>query len=166
MQPMLKLTAVLALAGACAAPAGAASYNLFTFLDGAQSGTLSPATGAGTLTYDDVSNLLTWNIGFTVDSLLAAETVSHFHGPAAAGVNAGVQIGLPTGSPKIGNATLSEAQEADLLGELWYINVHTGLHPGGEIRGQILLVPEPATYALMLAGLGLVGWVAARRRGA
>ncbi|MGH8667569.1 MAG: PEP-CTERM sorting domain-containing protein [Burkholderiales bacterium] len=25
-------------------------------------------------------------------------------------------------------------------------------------------IPEPETYALMFAGLGLVGWVASRRR--
>ncbi len=33
------------------------------------------------------------------------------------------------------------------------------------IDGYIAPVPEPQTYALMLAGLGLVGWVARRRRG-
>ncbi len=29
---------------------------------------------------------------------------------------------------------------------------------------MVAAVPEPETYALMLAGLGLVGWVASRRR--
>lgn len=31
--------------------------------------------------------------------------------------------------------------------------------------GPSTLVPEPDTYAMLLAGLGLVGWVVARRRG-
>ena len=54
-----------------------------------------------------------------------------------------------------------------LQSQLAYVNIHTALNPTGEIRGQLVQVaaiPEPETYALMLTGLGLVGWVAARRR--
>jgi len=54
-----------------------------------------------------------------------------------------------------------------LQSHLAYVNIHTELNPSGEIRGQLLQVqaiPEPETYALMLAGLGLVGWAASRRR--
>lgn len=54
-----------------------------------------------------------------------------------------------------------------LQSHLAYVNLHTVNNSGGEIRGQLFQVaaiPEPETYALMLAGLGLVGWVASRRR--
>jgi hypothetical protein len=45
-----------------------------------------------------------------------------------------------------------------------YFNVHTTTYPGGEIRGNLAVVPEPSTYVLMAGGLTLLGGVAARRR--
>lgn len=45
-----------------------------------------------------------------------------------------------------------------------YFDIHTEAFPGSAIRGQLVAaVPEPEAYALMLAGLGLVGWAARRR---
>lgn len=164
MRPVTKLFFAAILAGSFVTPASAVTYQLVTTLDGAQAGSLSTATGSGMLTYDDLSNLLTWNIGFS--GLQGTETAAHFHGPAAPGANAGVQIGLPLGSPKIGSATLSATQETDLLNELWYINIHSNLFQAGEIRGQLLLVPEPETYAMLAIGLGLVGFMARRRNNA
>jgi hypothetical protein len=38
----------------------------------------------------------------------------------------------------IGSALITDPQEGELLGSLWYINVHTELNSGGEIRGQIV----------------------------
>jgi hypothetical protein len=42
---------------------------------------------------------------------------------------------------------------ADLLAGNLYINVHTSDFPGGEIRGQILRVPEPQSLPLIMCGL-------------
>ena len=46
-----------------------------------------------------------------------------------------------------------------------YLNIHTSVVPGGEIRGFLAPIPEPETYALMLGGLAALGWTARRRRG-
>lgn len=99
----------------------------------------SPATGSATITIDDVLNTLTYNITFS--GLLGAETGAHIHGFAPAGVNAGAIHPLPAGSPKIGVWNYAQADEADIIAGLTYINIHSTLYAGGEIRGQIL--PSP-----------------------
>ena len=48
-----------------------------------------------------------------------------------------VPIGNIATSPAEGSATLTDAQEADLVGGKYYVNVHTAANPGGEIRGQV-----------------------------
>jgi hypothetical protein len=60
----------------------------------------------------------------------------------------------------------AEAAEAALLalmlaGEA-YVNVHSTVAPSGEIRGNLVRVPEPAALALLLAAVG--GLAAVRRR--
>lgn len=45
-----------------------------------------------------------------------------------------------------------------------YFNLHTRQLPGGEIRGNLSLVPEPASWAMMVIGFGLVGSAVRRRQ--
>lgn len=59
---------------------------------------------------------------------------------------------------------LTPAQADQLKAGLWYIEISTESHPGGEVRGQILLVPEPPTAALGVVGGVLLWCWSARRR--
>ncbi len=130
----------------------------------------STATGSAFGTLDDVSGLLSWNI--TYAGLIGGRAAGmHFHGPAAAGVNAGVVVDIGNlnglGSPNIGSTTITAPQIAQLLADSWYLNIHTPQFPGGEIRGQVITgstVPEPVTLGLI--GLALLGVAATRRRSA
>ena len=63
-----------------------------------------------------------------------------------------------------GNNTTLTAQLNNILEGRSYINFHTTQFGGGEIRGNIPPIPEPETYALMLAGLGAMTLVARKRR--
>ena len=130
----------------------------------------SPATGAAFVSINTISNTLTYHI--TYSGLTAAETAAHIHGFAAPGVNVGVKHTLPaTAGVKDGTWTYLEADEANILAGLTYINIHTSANPGGEIRGQIAPVsstdtPAASTWALGLMGLGVLvtAGVAVRRQ--
>jgi hypothetical protein len=67
----------------------------------------------------------------------------------------GIAIGQD-GNPSVRafnlQTTLTQGEAADLKSGLWYVNVSTTSFPNGEIRGQILPIPEPST--LLLCGLG------------
>jgi hypothetical protein len=44
-----------------------------------------------------------------------------------------------------------------------YVNIHTGMFPGGEIRGFLEPVPEPATFGIASAALAALLLVHRRR---
>lgn len=96
------------------------------------------AMGTSDITYDTDSMKLTWTINY--EGLTGDATAAHFHGPAAVGANAKpvVPIDGALTSPIEGEATLTEAQAADLAAGMWYFNVHSAKYPDGEIRGQVI----------------------------
>lgn len=96
------------------------------------------ASGTAAITFNQATRQLSWNV--TYAGLSGPATMAHFHGPAAPGANAGVALpigGAGMTSPASGQATLNDAQVADLLAGRWYVNIHTAANPGGEIRGQV-----------------------------
>jgi hypothetical protein len=97
-----------------------------------------PGTGELTATLDTATKMLTYTLTF--QNLTGPALMAHFHGPAKAGVNAPVVVPIagPLNSPVHGSVTLTDAQIAELVGGMWYANVHTAENKGGEIRGQVL----------------------------
>ena len=141
----------------------------------------SPGFGNALVILDNATNMLTVNITFA--GLLSTTTASHIHCCTPPGANAIVATAVPTfpGFPlgvmagtylqtfdltlastynpafiTAHGGTVAGAQAAfiaGLTGGQTYLNIHTSQFPGGEIRGQLQPVPEPATLVLMGTGL-------------
>ena len=132
----------------------------------------SLGTGLATVTYDDSVSTLRVQIGFT--GLTGFTTAAHIHCCVATPATPTSQPHFPI-SPWVngaydyvldltmvssfgasfvglhgGTAASSEAALlAGLLAGLAYVNIHTTVFPGGEIRGFLTTVPEPAGLALV-----------------
>lgn len=139
--------------------------------------------GAG-ITFDTDTNVLTINIGWGsangYTDLTSNVSNAHIHGPVAgttltdfmtnaAGVPSGFGIfaSVPAvTSPSAGvisvTRTFTATQATQLAEGRFYINIHTVNNGGGEIRANLVPVPEPGVSALALSCLGLA--LASRRR--
>lgn len=183
----LRLPVLAGLAMAAASPAAAQSYT--TILSGLNEvpANGSPATGTGTLLLTGDGQFAQFDISFT--GLTAPISVAHIHCCALPGANAGVAIDLLP--PNISDGSFSRSYDLT-LDSTWgagflaanggtadgartaflaglnaggaYINLHSQTFPGGEIRGNLNAVPEPASWAMLIAGFGLTGATLRRRR--
>jgi len=152
----------------------------------------SPGIGSALVTLDTVTNLLTVNVSFA--GLVSPTIASHIHCCTPPGANAmvatavptfpGFPLGVTTGTylmtfdltlastynPAFITAhggTVAGAQAAFITGltsGLTYFNIHTSQFPGGEIRGQLQAVPEPASVLLLTTGILGIGGALRKRR--
>ena len=118
----------------------AAEIPLVSQLSGAQEVPAVQSAGKGQLlaTLDTATSQLRWKVAYS--GLSGPVTAGHFHGPAGKMENAAVAVGFKGNmdSPITGEATLTPVQMGELMDGKWYVNLHTAMHPKGEIRGQVM----------------------------
>ncbi len=152
----------------------------------------SPGSGTATVTID--LGLRTMRVEESFSGLIGNVTASHLHccTDVPGTGNVGVATMVPTfeGFPSGTTGTYDQVFDMNLassynpsfitangdVGSAFnalvtglnegtvYANIHTNIYPAGEIRGFPALIPEPETYAMLLAGLGLISLLARRRR--
>ena len=138
----ITLASVTALALMVSTASHADLLNLGATLSGAAEVPSNTSAGMGQLQaeFDKATKTLRYTLRYS--GLSGPVKAAHFHGPAEAGKNAGVALGINNASesPVQGSAVLTADQAADLLAGKWYVNLHTAANPGGEVRGQV--IPE------------------------
>jgi hypothetical protein len=170
---MNKLSASLALAGALTAGIASAQSTFQAILTGAgeNPANASTATGFGTVVLNAASNQITVNLSFS-GLIGGTASAAHIHGPGGVGtVATNASVIFPfTGVPAATSGSIPEqtfAINATQIGWLFsnylYMNVHNLTFQGGEIRGQLTLVPEPSAVALCGLGIAAAAWRLRRR---
>jgi len=184
------LSAMLAAFAATAAQAAPITYTTVLNGANENPDINTAGTGTATVIYDAVTHLLSVDVTFSgltgtttashihccqADPLLNAgvATTTPTFANFPLGVTSGTYFNTlnmtlaSSWNPVFVNAnggttaTAEAVLAAGLAAGQAYLNIHTSFAGGGEIRGQLAAVPEPATLSLL--GLGIAG-LAARKR--
>jgi len=159
MRRAVVMLAVIVLVSATAGAAQAQTIRLTATLSGSNEtpAVLTGAFGNASVTLDTATQTLSWSID--VYNLPSGITNAHFHvgGPGIAGptvVNIGFAGGQSNDFTLSGTATAANLTVRGdqgirswddfmqaLQGGQIYINVHSAVNGGGEIRGQVIRVP-------------------------
>lgn len=183
--------ALVVIMSALSGEAKAVPITLAATLIGANEVPPASSSGTGYAVVTLNGNMMTVNVTFS--GLTGNTTASHIHCCAPIGTNAMVATTTPTfpGFPlgvqagtynqtfdltlassynpafiTAHGGTVTQAQAdfvAGLLSGQTYLNIHTNVFPGGEIRGQLQVVPEPAALLLLGTGLASLFGVARKR---
>lgn len=176
---MNKTLAVGTLGAMLAVSASAmAQMNFSAPMDGLQQNpdviTTASGFGSGILTGAPGAYIFNYSVNYSLTSPLSNAHIhtgvtgsngSVVHPLDGLGAQIGTTSGTFTGDWRFDDAAnpLTNVLAATMMNNGTYFNIHTTANPGGQIRGQIIAVPEPGSIAL-LAGLGMTGLVALRRR--
>ncbi len=164
-----------ALSLAAALPAHATLTSFTAALTGSAENppNASTATGSAVVIFDDVNSSVSVNVTFA--GLSTPATAGHIHCCTPPSGSAPVALGF-TNFPSLASGaytniflagytpgnSFASLLAGTIAGES-YVNIHSASYPGGEIRGFLVgAVPEPSTYALMLAGMALLAGAARR----
>lgn len=145
----------------------------------------SPGTGFAQVTFDTIANTMNVDVTFsgllgtTTASHIHSATASPGTGTAGVATTtpyfAGFPIGVTSGTYNntldmtlassynpafiTANGGTTASAEAALLASMFagtsYLNIHTTVVPGGEIRGFLELVPEPSVVTLLALGAAI-----------
>jgi hypothetical protein len=171
---MKKIIYILFLTCSAAFVHAQGTFDFSVFLNGNSEmpPTGSTRTGLGSFTLNGSDLDYTINFSATLDT----PTDVTINGPAGPGSTAPSLFDLGAPSLIIPNPpqypwfvsgtinNLTSGQIDDLKGGLWYVNLFSSptAYPNGEIRGQIMPVPEPSTFALL--GTWAVAFLLWRRK--
>lgn len=159
MRRVVVMLAGVLLVAVTATSAQAQTIRFTATLSGANEvpGIITGAFGNATVTLDTATQTLTWNVD--VYNLPSGINNAHFHvaGPGVAGPTV---VNIPFTANQSNDFNLSGSATASnllvrgdqgirswedfmqaLQGGQTYINIHTAVNGGGEIRGQVIRVP-------------------------